>query len=201
MAWSDASRFSYSAHGEVFRWSARYETGFAEIDAQHRRFVAQINRLGLLRVRGGHAADVDALISFLTEYTTSHVDREETLMQAAGVSEEHLAAHCRAHQAFPDQVRKLLADAGEDVPRTIDSLLPYLIEWAVVHLLDADLRMAAEIRALSAGAAAARGEAAAHAEQGNGMLLEALDELYRQLGAAYARLAAAEDKLRSSSAA
>ncbi|MDP2108656.1 MAG: hemerythrin domain-containing protein, partial [Rhodocyclaceae bacterium] len=99
----------------TFKWDARYETGLAEVDTQHKSLVELINHLGELRASGGSVADLTAALGALADYAKYHFSAEDALMQAAGISPEHTVAHRREHDRFLDQINQIIGEAQGDV--------------------------------------------------------------------------------------
>jgi len=95
----------------TFKWNAKYETGLAEVDTQHHGLLDLINRLGTLRVDGGSVADVSAAFDVLADYAKYHFSTEESLMESAGITQEHYEAHCRTHKLFLDQITWIIEEA------------------------------------------------------------------------------------------
>ena len=185
----------------TFKWDARYETGLAEVDAQHKSLVELINHLGELRAAGGSVADVTVALGALADYAEYHFSAEDALMQAAGISPEHFTTHRREHDQFLDHINQIIEDAQGDVMLAIDLLLRYLVKWLAFHILGQDTEMALEIAALQRGIspAAARKEAREHVRRGTEVLFDALNVLYDDLGASHVELSRAYAQLQQSS--
>lgn len=77
-------------------WSAKYETGHAVIDLDHRGIVAIINRLEPL-IDSEDTAEIDRILCDLTDYVLVHFGHEEALMQRTRYPryDEHMLSHCR----------------------------------------------------------------------------------------------------------
>jgi diguanylate cyclase (GGDEF)-like protein/hemerythrin-like metal-binding protein/PAS domain S-box-containing protein len=185
----------------TFKWDARYETGLAEVDAQHKSLVEIINHLGELRASGGSVADLTAALGALADYAKYHFSAEDALMQAAGISPEHSTTHRREHAQFLDHINQISEEAQGDVMLAIDLLLRYLVKWLAFHILGQDTEMALEIAALQRGISpeAARNEAREHVMRGTEVLFDALNVLYDELGASYVELSRAYAQLQQSS--
>ena len=174
----------------AFKWNAKYETGIAEVDAQHHGLVKLINRLGSLRVNGGGAADVTAALDALADYAKFHFSTEDSLMQAAGITPEHYEAHSRTHNLFLGQINRIVEEAQGDVMVAIDRLLRYLVKWLAFHILGQDKEMAVEIEALKRGTApqAAHREAVDYVLRNTEVLFDAFNALYDDLDSSYTEL-------------
>ncbi|MEY8875076.1 MAG: bacteriohemerythrin, partial [Leptothrix sp. (in: b-proteobacteria)] len=128
----------------AFDWSAVYETGFAEVDAQHRRLVDMINRMAT----PDGAAD-DALFDELLDYAARHFADEEVLMSQQRLSAAAVAAHVAQHRGFVAEVLALRQGGGGD--KDAATLQRYLASWLAFHILGTDRAMASQIRLVQAG--------------------------------------------------
>ena len=123
-------------------WTADLEIGIGVIDGQHRRIVDYINALTDIGT-GMDRAVVGGVIDDLIDYTHSHFEFEEALMEEAGY--ESLAVHRRTHQAFRDQINgyKTRFKDGEDVAQPLTELLR---TWLVRHIVSDDCSYAPLVR-------------------------------------------------------
>ena len=185
----------------TFDWDEKYETGLAEVDAQHRSLVDLINRLGESRAAGAGDADVTAALDVLGDYAVYHFSTEEELMESAGVSREHYEAHCHTHQLFLTQIGRLVEDARGNPKVVVEQILRFLVRWLALHILGQDMEMAVEIKALARGDTpkAAHSQALQQSKHSTEVLLDALEALYDDLDASYAKLTAAYAALQQSS--
>ena len=68
---------------ETLQWGPDLETGIAVIDAQHKRLVQLVNQM--YEARQKHDMNtVGAVIPEMVDYSVSHFNFEEELMQDAG---------------------------------------------------------------------------------------------------------------------
>lgn len=136
---------------ESFRWDQYYVTGLEEVDAQHMRLVAMINRLGNLAADPGgpHADEIASVLSELAEYAVYHFTEEEGLMREVDVDRRHRCAHRREHQGFTEEVARLAADTVS--PDRLNHLLKYLVNWLAYHILGSDQSMARQITMIRSG--------------------------------------------------
>jgi hemerythrin-like metal-binding protein len=107
---------SPAASNDIFRWSDGFNIGLREIDDQHERLVAMLNRLA--RHHTSKTADDDLLRVFdeLVSYTAYHFQTEDRVMTEAAVDARHAEAHRRAHQDFVSKALAARRDA-ESSPR------------------------------------------------------------------------------------
>lgn len=137
---------------EVMPWHAQFATGFADIDAQHRRLVAEINQLAL----GLAATDTKpfpaASLARLLDYAAVQFDTEERLWARWLGADPRVEAHRRRHARFIETIHRLGDQAtGAPATRTALDLLGFLTRWLAQHILREDHRLARLIRARQAG--------------------------------------------------
>lgn len=124
-------------------WDSSFETGIAEIDAQHQQLVRIINDLanGI-----GHASreTLAQIVEQLKDYAKYHFQFEEKLMDTHNYHEAK--QHQTEHLEFTDQI--LLFDL--DVILSSDGLawdmFHYLKGWLTNHILQTDMRFAFSLR-------------------------------------------------------
>ena len=181
-----------------FQWASYFETGCADVDAQHRKLVDLVNALAARAAGSGalNAAELGHILDGLGQYARHHFATEEALMERAGLDPRHVDAHRAAHADFVEQVGAL-AGAGES-----DNALPRLYEfvcaWLTYHILDTDQAMARQLRARAAGveaAAAFDAEGAGTADPGNAALIVAVRSLLGVIAGRNAALARANADL------
>lgn len=152
----------------LLAWNPYFDTGIEIVDTQHHHLVDQINaaapRLALAKQLP--LEELDHLFAGLRDYARLHFETEERLMQDAGIEQAHWNHHYQSHHKFIDQVNILYAafSAGDGV--TGDTLLTFLANWLVFHILGEDQAMAQQIKAIAAG------ESAAEAYRSSGGRLE-----------------------------
>lgn len=115
-------------------WRNDLDIGIDVIDGQHRRIVEYINQLHDARQRRDKAA-VGDVIDATVDYTLSHLEFEETLMEDAEY--EFARAHKRVHELFVKRVAEFQRrfKAGEDVS---DELHNLLARWLFSHIRKED---------------------------------------------------------------
>ena len=96
----------------VFEWSARYDTGLAEVDDQHRRLVDIINHVDRLLRAESPISVLEPVLDELTEYARYHFDTEERLMDSLRCEPAHVQRHKLAHEGFVKQVALMRGQAS-----------------------------------------------------------------------------------------
>jgi len=181
---------------QAFTWSSLFETGLAEVDAQHRQLVGLVNQLGE-DAHSGDAARIDQALAELAEYTVYHFRSEEGIMEAAGVSAVHADRHRATHQRFVAQVVDWInrRNAGEDIH--LAALIEFLANWLVFHILGDDQSLGRQVLAVRGGVAPddAYANDQSSDDPRTGILLGALRSLYAGLTARNEELVAAKASL------
>jgi hemerythrin len=175
---------------ETFVWDENFTTGLELVDAQHRRLVELINRLGDSLI-AGTAKDHDALQAVfkqLADYAQYHFSEEEQLMLESGVSPAHRELHQRRHAEFVEQLSTMW-NARRSMADPADTLHGFLRAWLAFHILGEDHVMAREITQRRAGNAPVEGDAVPK-DSSTAALLSALHNLYHVLSAQNRDLAA-----------
>lgn len=187
---------------DLFVWSKRFETGLAEVDAQHRHLVQMINRLARLAGTCSNH-ELQRLIDELQDYTRYHFRTEENLMRTHQIDPEFRAAHEHAHASLIEQahrMRLMAQQAGDHLAEAVSLLLPFLTKWLVFHILGTDMRMAHEIHSRQAGVAArtAHRDASLRQSESLAVLVDALDGLTDNLSMRSAQLIETNRRMRLS---
>ncbi len=117
-------------------WTSNLNTGIESIDKQHKMIVEYINQLDDARTNGGKREQVAKVIDNLVNYTISHFDYEERLLQQAQYP--FLKAHQNVHQIF---VRRLSAyreqfKRGNDISEELHAMM---FGWLFGHIKHDDM--------------------------------------------------------------
>lgn len=137
------------------QWCQDFESGLPEIDGQHQRIFALIQRVHEVDERNDRAGILEVLVE-LERFTLSHFDSEERLM----VEYQYLdaAKHTAEHATL---LRELQSYRGNAV-FSARQLYAVLCNWLMSHSMMADRPLALHVMRLRArareGAAVARDE-------------------------------------------
>jgi len=117
-------------------WQTDYQIGVAEIDEQHQRLVEMVNSLHEAMKSGSGKSLVPKVLNELVEYTVTHFNTEERLMQETRYP--HYLQHKRQHDELKQQVvqMKSVIDSGKPV-NTIE-IVNFLKGWLINHILGSD---------------------------------------------------------------
>ncbi len=114
----------------------KYSVNIRQIDEQHKKLIAIINEVfekKMDNVGEGTAADI---LAKLTEYTQTHFQDEEKLMQQFNFPD--LEVHQRTHQYFVKKVRQYVQDFRNNQEFLTDDLLCFLRDWLINHIMETD---------------------------------------------------------------
>ena len=117
-------------------WEEKYSVGVKLIDNQHRQMFDTINLLlGLL---GGTPTkeEINEIISRLIEYKKIHFSTEEGYFKEFNY--ENAEDHTNKHREFNTSLEKLLSDNKNDLMALAFSLVDFLENWLISHLMYED---------------------------------------------------------------
>jgi hemerythrin len=117
-------------------WSASFATGVSEIDAQHRELLDHVGHL--LDVMRTDPSAVGRALDFLGDYTVSHFDTEERLMEHHAYP--GAATHREAHAGFVRTFGRLRFDYDLDglTEGMTDLIGGWMVDWLKHHILESD---------------------------------------------------------------
>jgi hemerythrin-like metal-binding protein len=125
------------------RWTSRFETGIAVVDAQHRELFSDLHHLhATLRKRQAGAALQEELAT-LCQRTVKHFQTEEQLMKEAAYPGR--VAHAEQHHDLLLKVRELqyLCAKGQAMDAEVSD---FLAGWFSHHILESDRDYAGHLR-------------------------------------------------------
>lgn len=130
----------------ITTWTREIETGFENIDAQHRALFSLMDEIESELAGAPSERGVGSRFRQLLEFTDLHFATEERLMRRHGYVEQasHHAAHHDLRERITDATARELdgGDQGQE-------LLTILSSWLVEHIRAHDLPMAGWMRTLS----------------------------------------------------
>ncbi len=121
-------------------WDESFSIDHAEIDAQHKKWIAIHNALHATLLKGDIASLQQAAIKTLLEmheYVRYHFAFEEEYMARIGF--QGIREHWRLHKDFDNLIYGYLRDAQKgEVPILNSELVKLLKNWLVHHILNED---------------------------------------------------------------
>jgi diguanylate cyclase (GGDEF)-like protein/hemerythrin-like metal-binding protein/PAS domain S-box-containing protein len=186
-------------------WPARFNTGLAEVDTQHREMAAMLDTLSCQAAEDADNLALLSSVQALYDYTQMHFAAEERLMADYALDPAFAEAHHKAHVSLAEQVRivaSMLENALAPSAPALCKLLPFLQKWMIFHVIGTDMRMARMIQTLQRGGSHddALREGMSQQVESLAMLLDSLNELYDDLSRRTAELQEAHHKLSVSEA-
>ncbi|WP_417441276.1 bacteriohemerythrin [Idiomarina sp.] len=120
----------------LIEWSPKLDVGIEEINRQHQRLIYIANELYRLKLRDGDQHALQRLVDSLINYTATHFNYEELLMERNGYPD--LENHKLKHRDLVQDVMRFKhrVDDHEDV---IDELLEFVKAWLMNHIMKSDM--------------------------------------------------------------
>ena len=121
----------------MFEWNAKYATGIASIDAQHKGLFSIGAELHAAMSAGQAAEKMRLILNRLLQYTAAHFAYEERVMQL-----HHYAGYV-AHKAQHDDLTRQVTRFYEDVQSGKIGigipLLKFMEDWLTQHIGKTDM--------------------------------------------------------------
>jgi hemerythrin len=122
------------------KWKKEYETGFDEIDNQHRRFFIIFEKLYAIVPKSNNEDEIIETINELKDYTLYHFKTEENLFVKFIYDETEKKSHLEKHQELCETIRKF---ENEDTvsPGILGyKLVDFAQKWLIEHILSTDMQ-------------------------------------------------------------
>jgi hemerythrin-like metal-binding protein/PAS domain S-box-containing protein len=134
-------------------WNDCFNTGFDEVDRQHRHLFDRINEVAPLLARAGDEVPdcVADLLDQLHEYASTHFATEELLMSWQGVDYRFFTAHRASHQRFIAEVGAMMSAYLNRTGVSGRTLLEFVTNWVVFHILGEDQELARQLHCIEQG--------------------------------------------------
>ncbi len=123
---------------ESIKWNDEFSVGVAEIDRQHQKLVAMINRLISEQKTLTDPSTIAEMLTEMTDYAQEHFRAEEFMMSEYGY--QYKDQQTRQHEAFIAKTQDFYSasDIGSNI--LSKALLDYLSGWLVQHILEEDMK-------------------------------------------------------------
>ncbi len=123
---------------EIIIWRDEFSVGVAEMDQQHKKLLAMINRLIAEQKMLTDRKTIADLLTGMTDYADEHFRAEEFLM--AEYDYDRKTEQEAQHRAFIEKAQSFSL-AGNVGPNILsEALLDYLGTWLVGHILTEDMQ-------------------------------------------------------------
>ena len=122
---------------ERILWTENFSVGVARLDDQHKRLVQMINRLIAEPRLTTESETISSLLSEMTSYARKHFSAEEELLRRHHYP--RLEEQVAEHQAFQKKTTDFCSATMLHVRVVPETLLHYLSDWLVHHILKTDM--------------------------------------------------------------
>lgn len=123
-------------------WDHHLETGFKEIDDQHRRIISRLSSLLDALEDGGSPKTIADMAEFLVDYTARHFSTEESIM--LGMGYPGYEEHKKKHDDFIVEMKDIV-QAFEEKKQPLLFLVRLgtrVVTWIQNHIVTSDAEMA-----------------------------------------------------------
>ncbi len=119
-------------------WDDKYSVNITKVDEQHKHFMSIINKLyDALMVDQHPKPVIEKIVNELVDYTDYHFKTEEDWFEKHNYPAKE--AHKAQHDKLRSQVYKLRDDFAANRIEIDLSVLSFLTEWLVEHILGSDM--------------------------------------------------------------
>lgn len=122
-------------------WQEKYSVGVKLIDDQHKIMFATINKLLDMLSGMPQKIEIDEVVLKLVEYKKFHFETEEKYFDQFNY--ENSEEHKSKHQDFNNKLDELVAKNKEDSITLAFSLVDFLEDWLLDHLITEDQKYVA----------------------------------------------------------
>jgi hemerythrin len=130
-------------------WSDEYRVGNRAIDEDHKYIFSLLNKVTEAVSQCQNREIVSDVLNQLLDYTQTHFRDEEALMIRADFPE--YMSHHQSHNCLLYQVEDLLEECQRGEAVLNRSLLLFLNEWIVHHILGEDMKFSRWLRQTKLG--------------------------------------------------
>ena len=122
---------------EQIIWTEDFSVGVVRLDEQHKRLIQMINRLIAQPQTTTESELISDLLSDMTNYAQKHFAAEEELMRQYNYP--RLKEQVAQHHAFQEKTVDFCSATTLNVRIVPETMLRYLSDWLVGHILDSDM--------------------------------------------------------------
>jgi two-component system, cell cycle sensor histidine kinase and response regulator CckA len=117
-------------------WTESITTDIDEIDADHKKLLAILNRCQSGVINKKEDEFIKAILDELLDYTKDHFQREEVIMKVSGYPE--LEKHRDAHKVLIKQTNSLIGEYEQGL-LSIQKVYIFLLDWLTDHIMEMDM--------------------------------------------------------------
>ncbi len=122
----------------LITWNDNLSVKVTEFDEQHKKLIGLVNDLHSAMGAGKSREIMGSVLTSLIDYTVSHFDAEEKLMQKHGYP--GFVMHKAEHNALTKQVSDTMAQFKEGKTVVTIELMTFLKDWLTKHIQGTDKR-------------------------------------------------------------
>ncbi|MBF0614840.1 MAG: hemerythrin family protein [Magnetococcales bacterium] len=119
-----------------FTWQSDYSVGITVLDEDHKRLFELIFEMYKSMQKAYGKEDAARILTELQEYTITHFDREEAVMQKHGYPE--LESHRREHEVMKEKVNHFSAALAANSMEVSKDVVRFLQNWLINHINKTD---------------------------------------------------------------
>jgi hemerythrin-like metal-binding protein len=123
---------------KTINWRDEFSVGVEEMDTQHKKLLAMINRLIEEQHTLTDPKTIADLLTAMTDYAREHFRAEEYLMAEYDYDRKTLQE--KQHKEFIDKTVSFLSATNIGPNILSNALLDYLGSWLVGHILTEDMQ-------------------------------------------------------------
>ena len=132
----------------MFEWNNSMETGFLEVDGQHRELINKFNELVEAEAGGADRETSGGILDFIKNYAEWHFATEEQIMENYHC---HMAdENKKAHDEYRNKIGKLYEQwknsPDSDMVVLHDTIVE-LARWIIKHILTVDNQLHEYVKA------------------------------------------------------
>ncbi len=122
---------------ELITWNERYNLGLEEIDPQHQKLIAIINKLYNAMRASTEKEEMRVILNELTDYADYHFSTEEKHFEEFNYIDK--VSHTRSHNAYKEKIAQF-SDAFQKNESSIlpFELMDFLGQWWTGHIQGED---------------------------------------------------------------
>jgi hemerythrin len=118
---------------EYINWDEKFSVKNNKIDAQHKKLIGMINDVNKAMNSGSNRKDISKIFNNMVDYTKEHFLYEEDLFSRYSYGDG--IKHKIAHSNFIIKTLELYGDFVNDRGVDLNSLLDFLVDWLMKHIL------------------------------------------------------------------
>ncbi len=122
----------------LINWNDSYSVGNTEMDEQHKKLIAIINKLFKSFKEGNAQEILQDILQEMINYANFHLNSEEKLMFKNNYPQKE--EHEKLHQSFRDKTNELKNLLNSDSKDAHYKMIDYLKTWWTNHILVEDMK-------------------------------------------------------------